>query len=171
MRHFIAMTILGLATLSAQEISNPGFELELNDWTLRSDRNMSGTTEEAARTGKVGLRVTDEDTTAGSGLFSLPVGITPGTKYELSCWAKGVSGSGGVGLYLRFLNEQEKLVKKEKFVAMPSEVKEWKRYFVVDTAPEGAVMAQIWIHSFAKDTPVLDIDDIEFKPLPEAEKP
>lgn len=171
MRAVLAISLLGLATLSAQEISNPGFELELNDWTLRSDRNMSGTTEEAARSGKVGLRVTDEDTTAGSGLFSLSVGIEPGTKYELSCWARGVSGSGGVGIYLRFLNEQEKLVKKEKFVAMPSEAKEWKRYTITDTAPEGAVMAQIWIHSFAKDTPVLDIDDIDLKALPAAENP
>jgi len=171
MRIFIAFSLLALASLSAQEISNPGFELELTDWSLRSDRNMSGTTEEAARSGKVGLRVTDEDATAGSGLFSLPVGVTPGTKYELSCWARGVSGAGGVGVYLRFLNENEKLVKKEKYVAMPCEIKEWKRYSVVDTAPEGAVMAQIWIHSFAKDTPVLDIDDFELKALPAAENP
>jgi hypothetical protein len=171
MRLYIALLAAGMGTLCANEIPNGGFELELNDWTIRSDRNMSATTEEAARTGKVGLRVTDEDTTAGSGLFSLPVGVTPGTKYEVSAWARGVSGTGGVGLYIRFLNEQEKLVKKEKFVAMPAETKEWKRYAIADIAPEGAVMAQVWIHSFAKDTPVLDIDDVELKALPEAEKP
>jgi hypothetical protein len=171
MRQFLVFSLLGLASLSAQEVSNPGFELELNDWTTRSDRNMSATTEEAARSGKVGLRVTDEDATAGSGLYSLPVGITPGTKYELSCWARGVSGSGGVGLYIRFLNDQEKLVKKEKFVALPADSKEWKRYSISDTAPEGAAIIQVWIHSFAKDTPVVDIDDVELKAAPAAENP
>ncbi len=150
----------------AQEISNPGFEQDFTDWAVRRDHNMSWVTEEAARTGKAGLRITDDNPEAGSGLFSLPVGVTPGTKYELSCWARGVSGSGKVGVYLRFLNEKEKLVKKEKYVAIPCDAREWKRYAVTDTAPEGAVLAQVWIHSFAKDTPVLDIDDIELQALP-----
>lgn len=166
MRKLLAVSFLALASASAQEISNPGFELELTDWTTRADRGMSATADEAARSGKVGLRVIDEDTAGGSSLFSLPVEVTPGTKYEASAWARGVSGTGGVGLYLRFLNDQEKPVKKEKTAVMPAEVKEWKRYTVSDTAPEGAVMAQIWIHSFAKDTPVLDIDDVELKAIP-----
>jgi hypothetical protein len=166
MRIILTFSLLALTSLGAQEVANPGFELELNDWTTVSDRNMSGTTEEAAHSGKVGLRVTDEEDKGGSSLFSLPVEVTPGTKYELSAWARGVSGSGGVGLYLRFLNDQERLVKKEKNVVLPSEGKEWKRYAVSDTAPEGAVMAQVWIHSFTKDTPVVDIDDVELKALP-----
>jgi hypothetical protein len=166
MKSLVALSLLTLVSLKAQEISNPGFELELTDWAARSDRGMSATTEEAARSGKVGLRVIDEDAGSGSSLFSLPVEVTPGTKYELSAWARGVSGTGGVGLYLRFVNEQEKPIKKEKAAVMPAESKEWKRYSVSDTAPEEAVLAQIWIHSFAKDTPVLDIDDIEFKALP-----
>jgi hypothetical protein len=166
MRLFLAISCLGLTALGAQEIANPGFELDLTDWATRTDRDMSAAVEAAARSGNAGLRVTDEDPEAGSALFSLPTEVTPGTKYELSCWARGVSGSGRVGLYLRFLNENEKLVKKEKSVAMSCETKEWKRYAVTDTAPEGAVQAQVWIHSFAKDTPVLDIDDIELKALP-----
>lgn len=165
-RLFLAFSLLGFASLCAQEVANPGFELELTDWWTRSDRNMSRTTEEAARSGRLGLRVTDDNDMAGSGLFSLPVEVTPGTRYELSCWARGVSGSGGVGLSIRFLNDKEKVLKKAKSVAMPSEVREWKRYAVLDTAPEGAVQAQIWIHSYAKDKPVLDIDDIEFKAVP-----
>lgn len=165
MRLFFVLSILA-ASLQAQEVANPGFELELTDWTTRSDREMSATTEEAARSGKVGLRVTDEDTGGGSSLFSLPVEVTPGTKYELSAWARGVSGTGGVGLYLRFVNEQERPVAKDKAAVMPAENKEWKRYSVTDTAPEKAVMAQIWIHSFNQDTPVVDIDDIELKAVP-----
>jgi hypothetical protein len=166
MARFLVLLILGSLCAHAEEIANPGFEQDLTDWTARGDRNMSATTEEAARSGKIGLRVIDEDTGAGSNLTSLPFGVTPGTKYELSCWARGVSGTGRVGVYFRFLNEKGKPVKKEKVVALPSEVKEWKQYTVVDTAPETAVQAQIWVHSFAKDTPVVDIDDFELKELP-----
>lgn len=167
MRVLICFLGVSLATLRAEEIPNAGFELDLTDWSQQSDRGMSRATEEAARSGALGLRVTDESETAGSGLFSLPVEVTPGAKYELSCWARGVGGSGGVGVYLRFLDENQKLAKKERNVAIPSESKEWKRYAVTDTAPERAVVAQVWIHSFAKDTPVVDLDDFELKPVSE----
>lgn len=127
---------------------------------------MSSAVAEAAHTGTQGLRVSDQSEKAGSSLKSLPLAAEPEKKYELSFWARGVSGSGGVGVYLRFLKDNDKDAKKAKFVDVSSDSQEWKRYTVVDTAPELANGMQVWVHSFTKDTAVIDFDDFELKEVP-----
>lgn len=163
---FAASLFLAFASAGAQEVANGGFEQDLTDWDTRGDRDMTLAIKEAARTGQFGVRVTDESDGQGSSVTSLPMEALPGTQYEVSCWGRGVSGSGGVGVYLRFLNEGGGRVGKDNAVTVPAEVKEWKSYSVKNTAPEGAVSAVIWIHSYAKDTPVVDLDDFSVKILP-----
>lgn len=158
--------LLAFASAGAEEIPNGGFEQDLTDWDSRGDRNMSQAVKDAARTGQLGVRVTDESDGQGSSLVSLPVEVLPGTPYELSCWGRGVSGAGGVGVYLRFLNEKGRGIGKDRAVTVPAEVKEWKPYAVKGVAPEGAVSAVVWIHSYAKDMPVVDLDDFVLRPVP-----
>jgi hypothetical protein len=157
---------LTIATAGAEVLVNGGFEEDLTDWDSRGDRDMSAAVADAARTGLAGLRVTDATENQGSSLISLPVEVVPGRSYEVSCWGRGVSGTGGVGVYLRFINDSGKAVGKERVVSVPAEIKEWKPYAVRGIAPENAVAGVVWIHSFAKDMPVVDLDDFEFRELP-----
>lgn len=161
-----ASLLLAFASAGAQEVPNGGFEQDLTDWNTGGDRDMTVAVKDAARTGQLGVRVTDESDGQGSSVTSLPVEALPGTQYELSCWGRGVSGTGGVGVYLRFLNESGGRIGKDSTVTVPAEVKEWKSYSVKNTAPEGAVSAVVWIHSYARDTPVVDLDDFVLKAVP-----
>lgn len=145
----------------AIEIANPGFEQELGEWVLNRDNGMTTVLPEAARTGKLGLRVTDKDPKQGSGAISLEMSVEPGSKYKLSAWGRGVDGTGGVGLYLRFLDDRGKPVAKPKAVVVPSSAREWTQYTLEAVAPEGATAVDVWIHSLASDMPVVDIDDLE----------
>lgn len=158
-----AIVIFGFAVLPSHaiEIANPGFEQELSEWVLTRDYGMTAVLPEAARTGRYGLRVTDKDPKTGSSAISLETSAEPGTKYKLSGWGRGVDGSGGVGLYLRFLDGRGKAIGKPKAVIIPSDIREWKQYTLEDVAPEGAIALDVWIHSLAADTPVVDIDDLE----------
>jgi len=158
-------SLLACVTAGAQQIPNGGFEQDLTDWDTGGDRNMSLAVAEAAHSGKFGLRVTDESDRLGSSITSLPTEVVPGARYELGCWSRGVSGTGGVGIYFRFLNENGKALGKDKNITLPADSKEWKRYAVSATAPEGAVSAVVWIHSYAKDMPVVDLDDFELKTI------
>lgn len=162
-KRFLAGACLAMASAGAQEVVNGGFERDLTDWDTRGDRDMSVVVAEAAHTGQSGVRVTDESEKQGSSVVSLPTEAFPGRQYELSCWGRGVSGTGGVGVYLRFLDEAGKGIGKGKLISVPAEAKEWIRYSVTGAAPEGTVTAVVWIHSFAKDMPVVDLDDFELK--------
>ncbi len=158
--------LLAFASAGAQEFPNGGFEQDLTDWNTGGDRDMTMAIKEAARTGQLGVRVTDESDGQGSSVTSLPMEALPGTEYELTWWGRGGSGSGGVGVYLRFLNEAGKGTGKDRVVTVPAEAKEWKAYSVKGTAPESAVSVVVWIHSYAKDTPVVDLDDFVLKAVP-----
>lgn len=165
-RILLIIVLLGAPVAFANEVLNPGFESDLTDWIAKADRNMSQATAEAAHSGTRGLRVTDTHETQGSDVFSLPFGVEPGTKYELSCWGRGVDGSGAVGVYLRFLDENHKPINKPAVVSIPSDHREWKHYTLPVLAPPAAVSAEVWIHSFARDMPVVDLDDFEWTALP-----
>lgn len=146
-------------SVAAQAILNGDFEQGLTDWSLRDDRGMSGAVAEAARSGSVGLRVTDENPEKGSSAESLPVEALPGTTYEVSFWARTISGKGGVQVAVRFFDEKRKsLQKKPKSVTVkPSG--EWEQFTIQSKAPERAVAFVIWIHSLNADVVTMDLDD------------
>ena len=157
----LALTVLNAKQLHADEIANPGFEQELAEWVLNLDYGMTTVSPEAARTGKLGLRITDTSPKQGSSATSLEMSVEPGAKYKLSAWGRGIDGTGGVGLYLRFLDDRGKTIAKPKAVVVPSSAREWTQYTLEAVAPEGAAAMDVWIHSLAADMPVVDIDDLE----------
>ncbi len=150
----------------AQTVVNPGFEQELSDWLPRFDFGMSSALAGAARTGAFGLRVTDAHASKGSGLESLAIEAYPGKKYEVSFWARTVSGEGGVAVALRFFDEHGKnLLKKGPSVKFRSSP-EWQKFSVTGTAPEFAVAFCIRIQSLAMEMVTADLDDFEVREVP-----
>lgn len=151
---------------AAQTLVNPGFEQDLNDWAPVSDGGMSAAHHEAAHTGGFGLRVTDGNEKKGSGLESLATEATPGKKYEVSFWAKVVSGQGGIVVSLRFLDEKMRgLMKKSPSVtARPGAG--WQKFTLAGTAPENTVALCVRIHSMPVETVTVDLDDFAIRELP-----
>lgn len=133
----------------AQTIPNAGFENDLTDWASKADYGMSSASPEAARTGVLGLRVTDERPNKGSWLESLAAEVEAGKKYELSFWLKTVSGEGNIEVFSQFFDEAGKrlLKKSPSVIAAPSP--EWKRYSLSVTAPTGAVGFIVIVRSTA----------------------
>lgn len=146
-------------SVPAQAILNGDFEQGLTDWSLREDRGMSEAVAEAARSGALGLRITDQNPAKGSSAESLPVEAIPGTTYAVSFWARTISGAGEVQVAMRFFDEKRKsLQKKPKSVTIkPSG--QWQQFTVQSKAPEGSVAFVIWIHSLNADVVTLDLDD------------
>ncbi len=161
---FVLAILAGRA--DAQTIANPGFEQDLTDWSTAYERDMSAASSEAAHSGKFGLRVTDSDPKRMSRLESLAIEATPGQKYQVTFWARTVSGDGGVAVSLRFFDEKTKSLSKKPPSISVQKSPEWKQYTVTGLAPAAAVAFSIVIHSIGTENVTADLDDFECKPLP-----
>lgn len=171
LRHLLPAAGLALVLLApsahAQTIVNPGFEQDLTDWTSRYDRNeMSKAAPEAAHSGKLGLRVTDTDDKAASSLESLAIEATPGQKFQVTFWARTVSGDGSIAVSLRFFDEKTKNLQKKPPSVIFKQTPEWKQFTVTGVAPANSVGFIIVIHSLALETVTADLDDFDCKLLP-----
>ncbi|CAM2953831.1 DUF2334 domain-containing protein [Rariglobus hedericola] len=140
---------------------NPGFEDGLKNWVpLEGTHPMSRTDAASARTGKLGLRIEDNDAIAGSSLESTALPATPGATYRLSFQARSYATTWGLGAYLRFRDASGKFIGEAKDKAVPPHVETWAPYTLDATAPAGAVSVIVWFHSFSTSTGSWDIDDI-----------
>jgi len=155
---------LAAQTGQALPLANGGFEEELKGWSANADGGMSIASAAAARTGKLGLRVTDGKDSAGSSLGSNRLPAVVGKTYEVRFQGRVVAGA-GIGVYLRFfdakgavLNTQEK--KNQNLVALGRTHTDWQAHSVKGTAPEGATQVEVWIHSYNKNTVTADFDDV-----------
>lgn len=169
-RRFLAAACFVLVILAgragAQTIANPGFEQTLTDWSTAYEQNMSAASPEAAHSGKLGLRITDNNAKRMSRLESLAVEATPAQKYQVTFWARTVSGDGGVAVSLRFFDEKTKSLSKKPPSVIVKQSPEWKQYTVTGLAPAAAVAFSIVIHSSGNENVVADLDDFECKQLP-----
>lgn len=164
----LALVLLAALNGRAQEIINPGFEKDLTDWLARKDGGMSAAVQVAARSGSYGLRITDNDPGKGSRLESLPIEVVPGRKYEVSFWARTVEGGGGVTVTLGFLDEKQKFLQKKGPLTIARPSAEWQRFTLQARAPDNSVAFVIWIQSLPQETVTMDLDDFEYRELPEA---
>ena len=143
----------------AQAVVNGDFEQGVTDWSLRDDRGMSEPVPEAARTGSLGLRVTDADPGRGSSAESLAVEAIPGNTYEVSFWARTVSGTGWIQVVVRFFDEKRKSLQKKPRSVVVRPSGQWEQFTVTAKAPENAVAFVVWIHSLNVDEVTMDLDD------------
>lgn len=141
---------------------NPGFENGLDGWEIDpADSGMSVATAEAARTGSGGLRVTDASPKMGSSLFSPAFPVTPGKEYRAQCYARCVQGTGGIGMYIQFLDADKKQISVEPpELAGLAGVKTWTKSEVSAYAPDKAAFVRIWFHSYGAAIVTEDIDDV-----------
>lgn len=144
---------------------NGGFEDGLSGWTAKD--SMAKALPEAARTGKTGLRIVDEDTKKGSDLTSGRMPVTPGQEITLTFHARAQADFAGV--YLRFDDAAGKPVKDAalKYTdGMPAAgikkgAGDWTSYRLKATVPEGAATVAVWVHSWGAATGTADLDDFE----------
>ncbi|HCE43029.1 MAG TPA: hypothetical protein DET40_05740 [Lentisphaeria bacterium] len=144
------------------ELQNPGFEDGLEGWTLgREDAGISVANPEAARTGKVGLRITDKSSKEGSSLYSKAFPAVPDKEYRAQCYARCVKGTGGSGMYLQFLDENGKEINSgNSEVTSLAGVRDWTKSEVSAYAPDKTVSVRIWFHSYGSAVVTEDIDDV-----------
>lgn len=147
-----------------------GFENGLQDWILGADDGgMSQAVTSAARTGNLGLRVTDISTQTGSSLFSPAFPILEERAYELEFWARSVGGS-GMGVYLRYLDANGNFLPNQPFagahLTVPSGQTEWRRLTLCHMPPSTATDVVIWLHSYNGSKVTVDLDDFVLREVP-----
>jgi hypothetical protein len=142
-------------------IANGDFEHGINDW-ISKDAGMSQVKPEAARTGSLGLRVTDEDEVKGSSLGSRLVPASSNRIYLLRGYARIMSGK-EAALHIQFFDADNKQLTKREFnndINVKVKGGDWTLYTLRGTAPENAAFVRVWIHTYNAQQTILDVDDI-----------
>ena len=165
----MAVVLLTLPSLHAQqvvadELLNPGMEDGLENWKVTAeDGGKSTVTPEAARSGKLGLHVQDEDPDSGSDCQSNLIPASPGETWTAKCKARIVNGA-NIGFYVRFFDAKFKLLttkdlENENIVVVPDKQFDWDDLTVSGEAPEGTAYVGIWIRSFTQSIATGQFDD------------
>ncbi|MBL8991783.1 MAG: hypothetical protein JNM63_00485, partial [Spirochaetia bacterium] len=139
------------------KIVNGDFESGVSGWDAKDDGNMSKVAPEAAKNGKVGLRVTDDSDRSGSSFASMRFDVRPEQECRLAFQSRIISG-GGIGIYFRFFDSDNKQLNPGLDLVSVSAT-EWKEYAFEVSSPKGASSGEIWIHSYNRDKVVADFDD------------
>lgn len=170
--HGAAVTTVDLDDFSfgelEQQIPNPGFELGGQAWVNAGDGGMSQVTAAAARTGALGLRVTDTSTTAGSSYASSKLPAQEGRTYQARFWSRVISGS-GVGVYLQFHGPTGTTLASTPMIAPVSGA--WSESSFSAVAPPGTATVRIWVRAFIASVVTADFDDFTLLELPERPTP
>lgn len=161
-----ALSLLAASAFAGENVialPNPGFEEKTATWNTANDQGMSVAIPEAAHSGKLGLRVTDESGSLGSSLATRRFPATPGKSYEMRFFARLVKGE-GIAVYLRFYNAKGEFLntpalKNQISAPIRRDATEWKAFAKKGVAPEGAVQVEIWVHSFTDKVVTADFDD------------
>ncbi|AHF90149.1 polysaccharide deacetylase [Opitutaceae bacterium TAV5] len=154
--------------------ANPGFEEGLHAW--RPNETMSQVVPEAAFSGKLGLRVTDNDTINGSSLFSSRYPVQPGQQLTLTFQAR--ADADFLAVYFWPTNDAGRPVRDPAIrgdglpkVFVKKGDGGWKPYTLTATLPEGAAAVSIWVHSWSGSTGVADFDDFNIEGIPPGTAP
>jgi len=171
----LAAVLLGLAVFSlrAQDtnvLPNPGFEEETAAWQVGEGDSL--VTADAARTGKFGLRISNDRTKArGCNASSATFVVKAGQEITLTFWAR--SDSTGAGVYLMYVSDKGRMVNDPgtkgglPMTGLKYDDKEWHEYTVKATVPAIAYGVRIWAHTFSSAQCVVDLDDFQITGLPQ----
>jgi len=178
MKHWVAgcLSLFALmgAARAATELPFPSGDFEdPAGWTIaEGDGGMTTIVPEAARQGKMGLRIVDESGTLGSDCRSKPIAVKSGKTYELRFWGRNPSGS-GIGVYLHFhdavggtLNGQRP---NQIISSLPPEQQEWREFKLYGVAPTAAATLSVWIHSYSNSKVAAEYDDFQVLELSDEE--
>jgi len=153
------------ATPKALALQNPGFEDKFAGWIVDpSDGGKSTISDAVAHTGKLCLKVIDEDKQSGSSLRSASMPAEANKQYKLKFWAKNQSGS-GMNVYLVFTAANGEILNTQKrgnecVVTLPPEpTEDWKPMTLIATAPPEATAVYVFLHSGNGATVTAYLDD------------
>jgi peptidoglycan/xylan/chitin deacetylase (PgdA/CDA1 family) len=156
-----ALIAAAVACAAPLPLTNPGFEEGFRGWSeLEGNTPMSRTDAASARTGKLGLRIEDNDLKIGSSLESNQLPAVAGKTYRLTFQARSFASVWGLGAYLRFRDASGQFVGEAKDKAVPPDAADWAPYSLEAVAPAGATAVIVWFHSFSTSTGAWDIDDL-----------
>jgi peptidoglycan/xylan/chitin deacetylase (PgdA/CDA1 family) len=147
-------------------LPNPGFEEELAGWTV-GEKNAPMSTVEAgaARSGKLGLRILDEDAALGSSVESAPLPVTAGQSYRLRFFAKTTAAENGCAVNLWFRDSTGQRIPDPAPVIITPEATDWTEFSGDIVAPADATEVTVWIHSFSRNQGEWMVDDITLEDL------
>ena len=175
MRTFVFLVLLLVVgngvCLAENPLPNAGFEDGTNKMWWSIGDNSSQIIPEAARTGKLGLRIGSlKYNPMGASVSSARLPVTPRQEFTLSFYAKGVPKCCGV--YLMFANDAGKSVANadprfrggggHPVCVVDKQEGEWNAYSLSAQAPTNAAFVGIWVHSFSGATGLVDFDDFAF---------
>ncbi|HQL50301.1 MAG TPA: heparinase II/III family protein [Kiritimatiellia bacterium] len=170
----LALVAAAVARGNSLAIPNAGFEdTHTPAWTI-SDAGLSVIAEEAAHTGKRGLRVTDAADDQGSSCRSAPVPVTADKTYALSFWGRVLENDGAVGVYMQFADAKGSVLTSpsrhgEIIQTIQGAKGEWQAFTLVGLAPPEAAALWVWVHSFNGGCGAADADDFALAELSDAE--
>jgi peptidoglycan/xylan/chitin deacetylase (PgdA/CDA1 family) len=165
LRRLLSVGMLVCATAAVADEpafpANGGFEKGLEAWRYGSVAFQA--VPEAACSGTLGLRVTDDDTVQSFTIMSSSYPVNPGQTVTLTFNARANNSFLAVGLWPK--NAAGQLVKDfsagrdgvRQVAVKKSE--DWKPYTVTTTIPEGATSVAIWVHTWSSPAGVADLDD------------
>ena len=161
-----------LATVSLwawtqMDLKDGGFEETPSAW--RSHNPLGSIVKEAARTGRYGLRILDEDPVIGSEVLSNCFPVTPGKTYVTRFWTRSQVVNVNTGMYVIYVTQNGKRINTEangnQLIYSMVGTTQWRENIFVTVAPEEARSVYLWIHSYTSSFGRIDIDDIEFAEL------
>ncbi|MAX24482.1 MAG: polysaccharide deacetylase [Phycisphaeraceae bacterium] len=156
-------------------LPNPGFEDGKSGWSI--GEGDSDVLAESARTGKMGLRITNDRTKPrGSNATSASIPVTPGKPVTVSFWAR--TANTGAAVYVMYAGENGKGYVKDPAIkngypmlTLNKSGTEWKQYTKVVTPPDKARTLKLWVHTWSTAMIDADLDDFEITGLPADTKP
>lgn len=153
------------------ELKNPGFEQGDTGWRQPALQTRGvAFLPEAARSGKLGVRITDTDPETDVTLTADPVPAEPGKTYRVSFDGRVLNNGRGLNVFVRFLDQNKKHIvlpggHRYHFM-LTEEHKDWGRHSFDAVAPEGAAFAEVYIRTNKRAVIEADVDDIAIEQLP-----
>ncbi|GHC03607.1 carbohydrate binding domain-containing protein [Cerasicoccus arenae] len=157
------------------DFSNAGFEDNLTGWYASPEDKSLGLSQplpEAAHSGEIGLRVTQQGT-AGSWLQSPRVTIQPNQDYRLSFWAR-ILDTSGIGVWVQFYGDDGRVIKPaggDLSLQLPPKPSDWSKHTLDFHPPTGATAMTVAVHGYSKHKVKADFDDFSITPVDPSAKP
>lgn len=156
-----------LCAQTSLPLENPGFEDGVQGWEPRESPNMTESLPEAARTGKEGVRIKDDDSLKRAALLSTSLPVKPDHNYRVTFWAR-TTEAGAAGVYLQFFSGSQ-LVRDESGRYYGTRVDkadgEWHEYVCLAKALAAADSVRIALISTQDKQSTVDFDDFTLEEI------
>lgn len=144
-------------------LANPGFEEELEGWTVTGAKDPENVrvTAEASRGGTKGLQVKDTDASSSYRITSSPVAVVAGAIYQVTFVADSNGGGTGIGVSMSFRDANNVEIPPVKVPkAWPTcLIKDTDRFTIRAQAPPGASSLRVVITSYSSPGGEAILDD------------